>query len=111
MPSKILGTEMPDLREYLFVDNARVRMLLSQLQGGAPETSKSATSRSHKLSLGLKILAAEKGDQRSSEDTIALSDLHVSMLEEDSEALNLLRDVSEEAEKLSSGGVEGHVNV
>lgn len=107
MPNNLPETESPDLREYLFVDNARVRMLLSQLQGGVPETSKSATSRSHRLSLGLKILSAERGDQRSSEDTIALSDLHVSMLEEDAEALNLLRDVSEEAREAEFWGRGG----
>ena len=90
-------TEFPDLREYLFVDNARVRMLVSQLRGGAPESSTSTSSRSQKLRLGLKALSTEHSKDRSSEDVIALSDLYVSMLEEDAEALGMLSDVSEEA--------------
>lgn len=97
MTLNLPGTEIPDIREYLFVDDARVRMLVSQLRGGVPEASTSTRSRSHKLLAGLKFLGAEKGGEQSSEDTIALSDLHVSMLEEDAEALGMLADISEEA--------------
>lgn len=70
---------------------------MSQLRGGAPESSVSKTSRSQKLLLGLRALGTEHSKDRSSEDVMALSDLYVSMLEEDAEALGMLRDVSEEA--------------
>jgi hypothetical protein len=97
MSKNMPESDVPDIREYLFVDNARIRMLLAQFQGGAPETTKQSTSRSHKLMLGLKALGAEKGRSQAAEDTIALSDLHVSMLEEDAEALGMLKDLSEES--------------
>jgi len=75
-------TDLPDLREYLFVDVPRVRMLVSQLRGGAPETTKSVTGRSGRLRASLKLLEGERASQRSEEDTLTLSDLYVSMLEE-----------------------------
>lgn len=97
MPNIIPETELPDIREYLFVDNARIRMLLAQFQGGAPETSKQSTARSSKLRVGMRTLGTEKGRSEAAEDTIALSDLHVSMLEEDAESLSMLSDISEDA--------------
>ena len=90
---------MPDLREYLFVDAPRVRMLVSQLRGGAPESTKSVESRSRHLRANLHVLDFEGGRQRGEEDTIALSDLYVSMLEEDAEALGMLSDLSDRASK------------
>jgi len=92
-------SDLPDLREYLFVDAPRVRMLVSQLQGGAPETTKLVTGRSGRLRANLKLLEGERASQRSEEDTIALSDLYVSMLEEDAKALGMLSDLSDRAKK------------
>lgn len=94
MTANVPESDLPDLREYLFVDAPRVRMLVSQLRGGAPETTKSVTGRSGSLRASLKLLEGERASQRSEEDTIALSDLYVSMLEEDAEALGMLSDLS-----------------
>lgn len=97
MTTNLPGTDLPDLREYLFVDAPRIRMLVSQLRGGAPESTTSTTSRSGRLRASLKILEGERSSQRSEEDTIVLSDLYVSMLEEDAEALGMLSDLSDRA--------------
>lgn len=96
MTINLPDTDTLDLREYLFVDEPRVRMLVSQLRAGVPETSISNTSRSRHLRAGIAALSAGRESKDSSEDVIALSDLHVSMLEEDAEALGALADVSEE---------------
>lgn len=74
-------------------------MLVSQLRGGAPASTTSTTGRSRRLRASLKILEGERSSQRSEEDTIVLSDLYVSMLEEDAEALGMLSDVSTRASK------------
>lgn len=99
MTANLPEQDLPDLREYLFVDAPRVRMLVSRLRGGAPETTKSATGRSGRLRASVKLLEGERASQRSEEDTIALSDLYVSMLEEDAEALGMLSDLSGRANK------------
>ena len=99
MTANVPETDLPDLREYLFVDVPRVRMLVSQLRGGAPETTKSVTGRSGRLRASLKLLEGERTSQRSEEDTLALSDLYVSMLEEDADALGMLSDLSGRANK------------
>lgn len=99
MTVNLPGTDIPDLREYLFVDVPRVRMLVSQLRGGAPESTKSVESRSRHLRANLHLLDVGGGSQRGEEDTIALSDLYVSMLEEDAEALGMLTDLSDRASK------------
>lgn len=99
MTHNVPESDLPDLREYLFVDAPRVRMLVSQLRGGAPETTKAVTSRSSRLRANLKILEGERSSQRGEEDTIALSDLYVSMLEEDAEAIGMLSDLSDRASK------------
>lgn len=99
MTANVPESDLPDLREYLFVDAPRVRMLVSQLRGGAPETTKSVTGRSGHLRASLKLLEGERASQRSEEDTIALSDLYVSMLEEDAEALGMLSDLSDRAKR------------
>lgn len=74
-------------------------MLVSQLRGGAPETTKAVTGRSSRLRANLKLLEGERSSQRGEEDTIALSDLYVSMLEEDAEAIGMLSDLSDRANK------------
>lgn len=97
MTNNLPASDVPDLREYLFVDVPRVRMLVSQLQGGAPEITTTSHRRSRRLRAGLTVLQGERASQESHEDTLALSDLYVSMLEEDAEALGMLTDVSERA--------------
>lgn len=72
---------------------------MAQLRGGAPETVKSVEGRSGRLRASIKFLEGERSSQRSEEDTIALSDLYVSMLEEDAEALGMLSDLSDRASK------------
>ncbi|WP_280476269.1 DUF6414 family protein [Nocardia asiatica] len=99
MPANLPESDVPDLREYLFVDEPRVKMLVSQLRGGAPERSTLKNGRSARLRVGLKTLGTEHEKDRSEEDTLALSDLFVSMLEEDAEALGMLTDLSERAGK------------
>ncbi len=99
MTANVPESDLPDLREYLFVDAPRVRMLVSQLRGGAPESTKSVPGRSRHLRASLKLLEGEQASQRGEEDTIALSDLYVSMLEEDAEALGMLSDLSDRADK------------
>lgn len=99
MATNLPESDVPDLREYLFVDAPRVRMLVSQLRGGAPESTTSTTGRSGRLRASLKVLEGERSSQRSEEDTIVLSDLYVSMLEEDAEALGMLGDLSDRASK------------
>lgn len=99
MTANLPESAVPDLREYLFVDEPRVKMLVSQLQGGAPERLTLKSGRTNRLRLGLKTLGTEHEKDRYEEDTLALSDLFVSMLEEDAEALGMLDDLSEQASK------------
>lgn len=72
-------------------------MLVSQLRDGAPVTTTSTTGRSSRLRASLKFLEGERASQRGEEDTIALGDLHVSMLEEDATTFGMLADVSDRA--------------
>ncbi len=94
MAQNLPESSVPDLREYLFVDGPRVRSLVSQLRGGAPETASETGTRSSRLRAGLKVLEGESGRQTGMEETRALDDLYVSMLEEDATALELLQDLS-----------------
>lgn len=95
MAANLPDSDLIDLREYLFIDAPRVRMLVSQLRGGAPESTRTKNGRSSRLRVGLKVLEGERGWDQSGEDTIALSDLYVSMLEDDAEALGIMKDLSQ----------------
>ncbi|WP_330256273.1 hypothetical protein OG874_17950 [Nocardia sp. NBC_00565] len=67
-------------------------MLVSQLRAAAPERSTLKSVRSQRLRLGLKTLGTEHEKDRHEEDTLAISNLFVSMLDEDAEALGMLAD-------------------
>ncbi|PZT93844.1 MAG: hypothetical protein DI630_26500 [Gordonia sp. (in: high G+C Gram-positive bacteria)] len=90
--------ESPDLdiRDYLFIDRQRVGSLLAQLIDGLPEERSEVKTRSRRIDLGLRRVAAVGKDVgENSSQTLALADLHVSQLEESAEALGLLVDASE----------------
>lgn len=99
MSDNIPGTELPDIREYLYIDRPRVRSLLAQINDGSPETQKESRDRVSRIRASLKALSAERGSSHSTSYESILEDLHVSMLEQDAEALEYLSDVSEEAKR------------
>lgn len=99
MSHNIPGTELPDIREYLYIDRPRVRSLLAQINDGSPETQKESRDRVSRIRASLKALSAERGSSHSTSYESILEDLHVSMLEQDAEALGLLSDVTAEAQR------------
>lgn len=98
MASNLPESEVPDIRDYIYVDAGRVRSLVSQLRGGLPQTQVETGSRSRRLRAGIKFLEGEAGSTSGLDETRVLDDLYVSMLEEDAAALGLLQDVSEQAQ-------------
>lgn len=99
MVNNLPESQIPDVREYLYVDAPRVRSLVSQLRGGLPQTEVETGSRSRRLRAGLKFLEGESGSVLGSQETRALDDLYVSMLEDDAMALGLLQDLSERVQE------------
>ncbi len=72
--------ESPDLdiRDYLFIDRQRVGSLLAQLIDGLPEERSEVKTRSRRIDLGLRRVAAVGKDVgENSSQTLALADLHV----------------------------------
>lgn len=95
-------SEIPDVREYLYIDAQRVRNLLAQVQAGAPENISESTQRSRKLAASFaKIvgLSAEMTGSSERQESRSLNDLHVTMLEESALAMGVLSDVSVAASK------------
>lgn len=96
MTSNLPGSEVLDIRDYLYVDRERVGSLLAQFVGGLAEERSEEHSRSRRVGIGIKRVAemsrdsGEKGGQK-----LALADLHVSQLEENAIALGMLDDHSE----------------
>lgn len=88
------------LRDYLYVDIGRVRSLLAQLEGGVPQqVVQRQEATKHRLArLGIGPLAVEGGSDKGGqqEETRSLQDLHFALFEESAEALDKLRDLSEE---------------
>jgi hypothetical protein len=88
------------VRDYLYVDIARVRSLLAQMADGAPDTVTDKSSRianaTAKMALGPigADLGRNKGDERT--ESRSLSDLTFSLFEESAESLGLLREASDD---------------
>lgn len=100
MASNLPESDIPDLRDYLFVDRQRVGSLLAQFAEGLPSERAESANRSRKLQAGIKNFFSIEEDRGGSDSqTLALADLHVSQLEENAEALGMLADVSEQIEK------------
>lgn len=99
MVENIPGSDLPDVREYLYIDRPRVRSLLAQINDGSPETEVQGKDRVRRIKLALQALSIEGGNSQSTSYESILEDLHVSMLERDAEALDLLTDVTDEATK------------
>lgn len=101
MPNHLPGSDIPDVREYIYVDADRVTSLLAQMYDGLPTEQERKQSRSSRIQANAKILRGERGRDDTQSETITLADLHTSMLEEAAYNLGLLRDVSEDpAEKV-----------
>lgn len=92
-------TEIADLREYIYVDENRVRSLLAQLGNGVLVDREISNSRSKRLQIGLKGLGFAGESTNSDTERLATADLHVSMFEEDATALGMLSDVSDQVTK------------
>lgn len=88
-------SDILDVREYIYVDTNRVRSLLAQMTDGLPDEKSTTKSRSSRLRLGTKLAGFEGGRDGSASETLALADLHVSMMEEAATSLGLLTDASE----------------
>lgn len=88
-------SDIPDIREYLYVDEARIRSLLAQFGQGLATEKEVTSFRSKQLQLGLKVLGSSLNDGNQESGRLALADLHVSMFEEDATALGMLADVSD----------------
>lgn len=99
MPINLPQSEIPDVREYIYVDTNRVRSLLAQMGDGLPDEKANSNSRSSRLRLGTRQAGLEREKSGSQSETLALADLHVSMLEEAATALGLLIDASERVQK------------
>ncbi len=91
------------VRDYLYVDVARVRSLLAQMADGAPDTVTDRSSRIANATAKMAIgpigagVGRNSGDERT--ESRSLSDLTFALFEESAEALGLLRDVTEEASR------------
>lgn len=95
-------SQMPDVREYLYIDADRIKNLLAQVYSGLPEGSEESHQRSRKMTAAIsKIfsLGGEISSAHQSSEQRSLHDLHVTMLEENAEALGLLVDVSDAASR------------
>lgn len=89
------GTDIADVREYLYVDSVRVRSLLAQVSGGAPTESTTTDSRIGRLQAIVAGIGGQYGHDSGNAERLVLEDLHVSMLESAYESLELLTDVSQ----------------
>jgi len=92
-------SEIPDVREYIYVDTNRVRSLLAQMSEGLPDEKATSASRSSRLRLGTKLAGFESGRDGTQSERLALADLHVSMMEEAATSLGLLVEASERVRK------------
>lgn len=85
----------PFLRDYLYINRARTRMLLAQIANGSPETVTRVEQRQKSLSLKSPIVDASiglaKGEQYSSDVT----DLAFSLMEDAAEETGFLKEASE----------------
>jgi len=88
------------VRDYLYVDIARVRSLLAQMANGAPDVVTERSARVRELyaglSLGPVVAGARQGRNAESEEIRSLADLHFALFEESAEALGFLTDVSDQ---------------
>jgi hypothetical protein len=87
------------VRDYLYVDIARVRSLLSQMANGAPDVVTERSARVRELYAGLALgpisADARQGRNAGSEESRSLTDLHFALFEESAEALGFLTDISD----------------
>ncbi|WP_405862844.1 hypothetical protein OG407_30495 [Streptomyces sp. NBC_01515] len=91
-------TGKTSVREYLYVDTARVRTLLAQLSSGLPEERNS--ERTRQWTVSLTGLDGPQHDESSRHQEVrSLADLHVAMLEDAAEYANILLDVTEISKK------------
>lgn len=99
MVTNLPESEIPDVREYIYVDTNRVRSLLAQMSEGLPDEKATSTSSSSRLRLGTKLAGFESGRDGTQSERLALADLHVSMMEEAATSLGLLVEASERVRK------------
>lgn len=92
-------TEMT-ARDYVYVDEPRVRSRLSQLMGGLPTEESGQRSSAWQLGLN-KVLAAQRSGTQQSTETRSLADLHAAMLEDQARAAGMLPNVTDLAKKPS----------
>ncbi|MFH9471223.1 hypothetical protein ACH4LT_28745 [Streptomyces clavifer] len=86
------------MRDYLYVDTPRVRTLLAQLSSGLPEEKRSDHTRRWTDHLtGTEGPGHE--EMTSDQEVRSLAELHVAMLEDDSEYTEMLLDVSDVSKK------------
>lgn len=95
MVTNLPESDIPDVREYIYVDTDRVQNLLAQMSEGLPDEKATSTARSSRLRLGTRLTGFERGRDDAQSERLALADLHVSMMEEAATSLGLLIDVSE----------------
>ena len=90
------------VRDYLYIDIARVRSLLSQIANGAPDVVTERSARVRELYAGLSLgpasASARQGRNVESEESRSLTDLHFALFEESAEALGLLTDVTDQVQ-------------
>jgi hypothetical protein len=98
MPDEV---SIPILRDFLYVDIARVRSFLAQMAEGVPEQLVSAVSSGRQRQGGLQLppisFQATGSNNRQMEETRSLNDSLFMLFEEAAESLGWLRDISEEA--------------
>ncbi|MHB8289435.1 MAG: DUF6414 family protein [Acidimicrobiales bacterium] len=94
------------VRDYLYVDIARVRSLLSQMANGAPDVVTERSARVRELYAGLALgpisAGARQGRNADSEEGRSLTDLHFALFEESAEALGFLTDISDQVRDASA---------
>jgi hypothetical protein len=85
------------LREYLYVDIDKVRGILSQIEEGVPEST-TEVGRKEKAASLRNTLVGELGGKSIGEESLekSLGDALFKILEEELEAQDILRDISEE---------------
>jgi hypothetical protein len=89
----------PVLRDFLYIDIARVRSFLAQMSEGVPEQLVSAISSSHGRQGGLRLppisFELTGGDQQRIEETRSLNDILFVLFEEAAESLGWLTDITD----------------
>lgn len=90
-------SDVLDVRDYIYVDERRVQMLLAQFGGGLSTDKEISRGRSSRIQAGLGMMMGSRERSTSESERLSLADLNLSRLEEDALAMGMMADVSDRA--------------